>query len=339
MGFFLSEDQHSGFKQHLNLSVLAWAVIESDRNHFYGHRPTSLSGFLNTVFANFYQDSKATISFLMAPIREQLNYVFDFPEVKDWMNLPAKEKIYETVISMHANDLYAAATRFPKGSGRKFRVNQANQRILEDLEDDRYYDNNVGTYLKAIFEDYVRKPYHEREAIFYRHTVEIIREAIDKKMRLRVTVRGNRVFVGCPYCLTLDKFSAFNYLVGLVINTNENGGTLVNMEPRSIRLSHIEEVKIIHSLSGRIPEEKRALIEKLMDERGPDFIYGDKREIVVHLDEEGLALYNANNDHSLKLIRKLDPYHYVFFGTDREVEQFFLVFGNHAKVFGLSANY
>ena len=338
MGFFLSEDQHSGFKQHLNLSFLAWAVIESDMNHFYGHRPNSLSGFLNTVFANFYQDSKATISFLMVPIREQLNYVFEIPEIKDWMNIAGKEKIYETVLSMRADDLLTEATKFPKGKGRKFRVNQANQRTLEDLEDDRYYNNSVGTYLKAIFEDYARKPFHEREAIFYRHTVEIIHEAIDKKMRLKITAKGHRVYIGCPYCLTLDKYSAFNYLVGLGINANESESSLDSMQPRSIRLSHIEEVKILHSQSGRIPEEKRALIEKLMDERGPDFLSSDKREIVVHLDEEGLALYNANNDHSLKLIRKLDPYHFVFFGTVRDVEQFFMVFGHHAKVMSLSAN-
>ncbi len=334
MGFFLSVDQRSGFKQHLNLSALAWAVVESDMHHFYGHGPSSLSGFLNTVFTNYYQDSKATISFLMVPAREQLDYIFEFPEVKNWVNNPIKEKIYEAVISLRADEFLVAATSYPKGEGRKFRVNQANQMILEDLEDDRYYNNNVGTYLKALYEDYARRPYHEREAIFYRETMEIIREAIDKKLRLKLISRGNKTYLMSPYCLTLDKYSAFNYVVGLMSEIFEQNEAAHELTPRSIRLSHIEEVKILHSQSGRIPEAQRALLETQLTERGPMFASSEKREIIVHLDEEGLALFETHAEHAPKLIRKLDPYHFVFLGTEREVEDFFAIFGYHAKVFG-----
>jgi len=336
MGFFLSEDQHSGFKQHLNLSSLAWAVIDSDMHQFYGQRPLSLSGFLNTVFTNFYQESKATISFLMVPAREQLNFIFDFPEIKDWMNHPVKEKIYEAVIKLRADDYLHAANNFPKGEGRKFRVNQANQRILEDLEDDRYYNNHVGTYLKAIYEDYARKPYHEREAIIYRQTMEAIREAIDKKLRLKLTAKGRSTYLVCPYCLTLDQYSAFNYLVGLMVDITEKNDASYDLSPRSIRLSHIEDVKIIHSQSGRIPETKRVLFEKLLSQHGPAFALDNKREIIVHLDNDGLALYNANSSHSPKLVRKLDSHHYIFFGSGKEIQDFFLAYGGHAIVLGLS---
>ena len=336
MGFFLSEDQHSGFKQHLNLSSLAWAVIDSDRHHFNGQGPSSLSGFLNTVFANFYQESKATISFLMAPAREQLNYIFDFPEIKNWMNLPVKERIYDAVISLRADDYLSAATHYPKGEGRKFRVNQGNQGILEDLEDDRYYNNNVGTYLKAIFEDYARKPYHEREAIFYRQTMEIIREAIDKKLRLKLTAKGHSTYLVCPYCLTLDQYSAFNYLVGLMVDITEKNEDSSDLSPRSIRLSHIEDVKIMHSQSGRIPETKRALFEKLLSQHGPAFALDNKREIIVHLDDDGLSLYHANSEHGPKLVRKLDAHYYIFFGNGKEIQDFFLAYGSHAIVLGLS---
>lgn len=334
MGFFLSEENHSGYKQHLNLSALAWSVIDEDMRHFYEPGQASLSGFLNTVFANFYQTSKATVSFLMVPAREQLDYIFDFEEVKNWINRPIKEKIYNTVLSLRADDFVAAATVYPKGTGRKFRVNKENRAILEDLEDEHFYNNNVGIYLKAIFEDYARKPYHEREAIFYADKVNKILEAIEQKLRLRIALHGGQKYYVNPYALSLDKYSTFNFLVGFMGEAEDENDAPINFFPHSVRLTHIEDIKVLHSQSGRIPENKRAQIERWLNENGPSFAQGDKREFIVRFDEEGLALFNHHGVRAPELLRQLDDSHFAFLGTQKEIEDFFVSFGLHAQVFG-----
>ena len=80
-GFFIpaSEIDH---KKHINLSSSAWLVIKEDMRNFGNGEKDNLTGFLNRVFENFYQDAEATISQRVFNRKEELKKMFSSSEFK-----------------------------------------------------------------------------------------------------------------------------------------------------------------------------------------------------------------------------------------------------------------
>ncbi|WP_043923138.1 hypothetical protein [Leadbettera azotonutricia] len=70
------EDQGSmDFKQHINLSIRAWNIVENDIADFYGTREGHLSNFLNRVFSNFHEDALSSITLTLEK-KEENTWVF-----------------------------------------------------------------------------------------------------------------------------------------------------------------------------------------------------------------------------------------------------------------------
>ena len=79
--------------------------------------------------------------------------------------------------------LKETATSYPKGEGIKIRINNENYQYLTDqnglCHEEKYYRRgkgrdskaSAGMYIKAVLEEYVRKPYLEREAIYYQEQI------------------------------------------------------------------------------------------------------------------------------------------------------------------------
>ena len=66
-------DLHRELKQHLNLSNSTWITIEEDMKNFpISENENNLSGFLNTIFKNFYELADASISLRLINKKEYL---------------------------------------------------------------------------------------------------------------------------------------------------------------------------------------------------------------------------------------------------------------------------
>ena len=61
--------------------------------------------------------------------------------------------------------------------------------LKNDSSEDEYYDNNVGAYLKALFEEYSLLQTYEREKVFFRDCVDIIKKAILSKKKLKLYIK------------------------------------------------------------------------------------------------------------------------------------------------------
>lgn len=318
MGFVINSiDQ----KQHINLSEEAWIKIDEDmRNFYFNDGRANLSGFLNTVFTNFYEEAEASISYRMDELYDELERTFSDP-LFDKYDEKTKRDFVNRIVMVEQNRLVKKVRSYPKGQGRKFRINNQNVAILEESIDDKFYEGSLGLYLKGIFEEYARKPYDEREKIFFKQTLNIIRLSIAQKKRLKLSlkekgyadgsIRMERKFYVSPHSVVVDKTSKFNYLVGFAQEILPNG-EIAEERMVSFRIARINQIRMMSSKSGRLTLIKQRTLEQELASKGPQFLSGDIIEAVVRFTEKGIENYQRQINMRPQYTRKIDDYTYVF---------------------------
>jgi hypothetical protein len=327
MGFMINSiDQ----KQHLNLSDQAWVSIDDDIfNFFHDETQRNLSGFLNTIIKNFYEISVASISYEVDRLSDQLEQVFLDQKLQTY-DKQTKKAFMHQMISVLEKELLSQVQSYPKGEGRKFRINNENLELLEDSIEDVYYQGSLGLYLKAMFEEYARKPYFEREKIYFKDYVYIIERAIEKSTLLKITLENNRKFYVSPYQLVMDKSATFNYLVGYSIPVGEEKSKIERMS--SFRLSRIIDMKQIRSKSGKITLEQQKKLETELNLKGPQFLSSDSIEIKVKLTKKGIEKYRSQINLRPNYTHIEDGDIYVFHCTEVQIQYYFFKFGKDAVI-------
>jgi WYL domain len=338
MGFFNgSIDQ----KQHINLSSQAWGKIDDDIHNFYMENGKyNLSGFLNTVFENFYEDALASVSYRMDQYNEMLEEVFDDTLFKKY-DKQTKHDFTNKMATVYKNQLLDQIKAYPKGEGKKYRISNGNMTILEDCIEDIYYEGTLGNYLKGVFEEYASKSYDDRERIFFKDKVKTIRYAIEKKLKLKITLKersdynGNKLperkFYVSPYSLVVDKTATFNYLIGYSEEQLPDG-TSGDERIVSIRLSRIKTIKSLSSKSGKIPSQKVKVLEQELEEKGPQFLTGDSIKVVLRLTDKGIENYNRQINLRPSYKEMIDKNTYLFECTELQILYYFFKFGRDVTI-------
>ena len=341
MGFWFEEEAKE-WKQHINLSMNAWLIINEDMRNFYIDEEDqgSFSGFLNRVFQNFYETADATISLRYDQKIEELENFYKSNNFKG-LDKGAIFAFIDTYTEQYKSSLIDKAQSYPNGDGKKFRINKDSLEILRNLEDDEYYDS-VGKYLKAIFEEYVSKPTHEREQIFFSDTINIIKQAINDQRRLKITlatkssVKGdityNRTFYVAAYKIIQDYSKNFNYLIGYSKELR-NGETLEEKQC-CYRLSRIIKIDIQKSMGGKISQEKESELEDMINKKDPMFISGDILDIKVRFTKKGLESLKRQIHMRPRVyeVDENDKYLYTFHCTEVQAMNYFFKFGWDANI-------
>ncbi|MCL2456159.1 MAG: WYL domain-containing protein, partial [Defluviitaleaceae bacterium] len=190
------------------------------------------------------------------------------------------------------------------------------------------------------FEEYAKKPYCERECVFFHDTVATIRRAIELERALILTQlllndkRARNLIM--PYSIQTDKLSMYNYLVGFSCKMNNNDNS---MKPLGIRLSKIADIKIDESGepgSGKLSEKMRADIKTSLTSHDAMFITGaDKSQnIEVRLTTKGRRYYeqqiHMRPQYSSIIGENADIY--VFDCSPRQAKYYFFKFGKEAEI-------
>lgn len=327
MGFIMNSiDQ----KQHINLSDCAWVNIYDDISNFYPHESkSSLSGFLNTIITNYYEDATASISYEIDRLSDQLEDVFLDPSMLSYDKKVKRDFINRMIVVLE-NETLRKIKSYPKGEARKFRINNENLSMLEDSIEDVYYDGSIGLYLKALLEEYAHKSYFERELIFFKYSVSIIKEAIKNSAMMKITLSNGKKFHVAPYQIITDKSGTFNYLVG--ISSSASSKLSNSKRIASFRLSRIVEVKIIKSKSGKIPIDLIKKMDYQLNNEGPQFLSGDNLEVKIKLTKEGLRKYKSQINLRPTYTHIENDDIYVFHCTDVQIRYYFFKFGQDATV-------
>ncbi len=346
MGFYFN-DYDKDKKQHLNLSESAWCVIEEDIKNFYpGEKEGPLSGFLNCVFANFYEEADASVETRCLAKTSELNFLFSGKEFKD-VDASSKKRMVETIVQAYRKQLSEKAKSYPKGHGEKFRINIANVDLLrDDVPEEDVYDGVIGDYLKAVYEEYCALQTYKREQIFFKETVDEINKAIADEKQLKITLLPkydpktktylSQTFYVTPYKIAQDTTQSYNYLIGVSLPEKSFGeaGAKAKKSVASIRLSRIAKIRELSSMKGFISKDKREQIEKELLLKTPQFMKGDLLNVKVRFTKKGYEnysrfLYLRPNDCTKVEGEELT---YLFHCTELQAISYFVKFLRDAEI-------
>lgn len=335
------------FKQHVNLSESAWITIQEDIKNFYENsEKETVTGFFNRIFTNFYQEADANIKMRLDQKYAELN---EFYSSKEFKKLDKKliNALIDKHLKIYEEKLKDKAKSYEKGpqkTQKKIRINKQNIEILTDDENAgaEYYNNELGKYLKAIFEEYALKPSYVREQIFFLDTVKEIDRAIYNSKQLKITLNARltddnreyqRKFYVYPYKLLQNKIKTYNYLVGYseeILDSNKKS----MKTPACYRISRIQKIDTMVSYGAHISEDNKKELNQLLLERGVEFMASDVENIKIKFTDKGLELlkthiylrpnnYEISNDDKHIYIFKCNKFHatnYFFkFGWDAEI--------------------
>ena len=276
-------------KQHLNLSPRAYAIVCQDM--FTLMHTDSLSGFLNAVFARYYETAQASIGLYRSRRRQELVELF-VERLGEKMAGEAADCLLEKELAR----LQAQVRAYPGGCMLKFRLNNENFAYLypEQEEDgvfhfpeDAYY-HSVGQYLKAVIEEYASHSFFEREEIFCRDILLQLENCIATGTLVRLNfVNGS--FDMKPCCLQGDDKLEYHYLAGYSRPAHADGE---GDSATSVRISQILSVETRSYRSGRPTAAQRKELARLIHANGIAFLRGQvEEEIIVRLTPEGVRKY------------------------------------------------
>ena len=352
---FYIDDYANELKQHLNLSESAWLVISEDIKDFYiSEEKESFSGFLNKIFRNYYQQADASIHLRYLEKIDELEKLYSTEEFSSFDKKTIKMFI-DKYARVYENELIKKASSYSSGVGKKFRIDAKSLEILKEVDEANYYDNIIGWYLKAIYEEYATKPKHIREQIFFADILSEINKSIKNEKKLKISLisklssdekkRYVRKFYVSPYRIEQDKTKSYNYLIGYSEEIKEfetedeegrkvRSSNVTEKSPCCFRLSRIERADMMSSMGAHISKEHANELEKMLVERNVMFMSSEPIDIKVIFTDTGLESFRR----TLYLrpqfyeIDKNDKHIYTFHCTEIQATNYFIRLGWDAKI-------
>ena len=309
-------------RQHLNLSQFAYDIVEFDKCEFL--QTPSRDRIINMILSSFREDADAAIDNAAARYRDLLT-----KQLASIADNATKTATIKTLVNSYCDELQKKALSYPKECAFKTHLNEENYRAKDDWRDiGGYYNNNVGAYIKAVIEEYARKPYYEREFILLRGKVDTIETAISSHRLLIITLRNGSKFEVKPYCICGDPGYNYHYLVGY----SRKGGVDDEEYPVSFRLSRIIDIRYSYARSGKIPKTQITEIKKRLHDVGVQFMLQEQDTIQIKLTAQGKKMYEAQAHlrpvYSTRQLCEDGSWQYEFCCTQLQAEYYFFKFGS-----------
>ena len=287
-------------KQRLNLSEHAYRTLSNDASVFLPEDSPKTetggipSGILNQIFRSFAPSAESSISAALE------NHRLALEEVLSPMHSEKDQKIAIDLLldAFKSQLLQRCQERLAqKGNAFSIRIDRNNMEYLtqEGSKESGYYQERVGSYFKAVLEEYCQLPYVRRESIYFQSLLRDIHTAIATKKMLKLVVRdshltSNRITYMKPYAVRQDSDKKYNYLVGMLSWDAENK----TYQCASVRLTSIIRCTILER-SGIVKASEKKEIEAKIKASGVPYLSSGKytQTIKVHLTESGIKMYNS----------------------------------------------
>jgi len=338
-------------KQRLRLSAYTWSIVEQDRMSFSNDgEAVSKAGLLNRVFINFYEHAEASI-----PLRLE-------EKTREWINIlkPSDNNSYAVLIEQLCNgyksELQSKINNLCKQGASDLAWNLTLQadvcKLLIDLRSRNFFSIEPGAkitrgkFLIAVFEEYAKKPYIERERIYYDRIFSDIGDAIAHERPIVITyAQTDKPLHVLPHSLETDKLSMYNYLIGYARPAASffDATDRENFSLESFRLSKVQRVEIDRHQkagSGKLSSKQCDNIKKSRAKHGTMFIADEDKiyEIIVRFTDEGKRKY-INQVHmrpsqciDKKQSNRENDDIYIFKCTAHQAKAYFFKFGSEAEI-------
>lgn len=337
---------YSEQRQHINLSNKAYDILSEDLNTFHTQLRT-ISGYINLIIREYLDDSDASISFALE--RKKNEYIRRILQSKKEVQKNEPLSISEiNTINLLVNEykvyLIEKISSYPKEKVLKIRLqNDIYQMFYPAMPESNYYDTQ-GQYIKAIIEDFVRKPILDREVLIYKNFYYILKNTCalpyNQRPLLKIaygTAMGNSkvTFLVKPYDITIDPESQHHYFIGLSKKLNESNSEYI---PAALRLSRISKITPVSSYgSGKITHAEESTLIHSIHVKGIQFLFALDEDIEVKLTPQGYTMYK-NMSHLRPLADSniyIDDSGYVhlhFHCTQMQIYNYFFKFGKNAII-------
>ena len=326
---YLTNELH---KQHLNLSQEAWKTIDNDIFEFTGKNPEKgKSSFLNQVFMNYHDQESfpGDLDKKISDKREEYRkLLLQQKELKEKPEL--LQEIVDILLEGYIEQIKQQLQSYPKGIGKKYRIDNDCFRLLCDIPEDGYETQiyqRPGKYLKMIFESYSRLSYLQREWIYFYKEVKKLKWAIDYHYEVIIETAGKQYYVA-PYKILPNSLYTHYYLVG---NSRPVSNVCMNDKEKTVsfRLSRLRVIMVNEKKKRVLPKKE---IEDKISKNGVQFLLCDNEIIQVRLTAEGIRKYN-----SLLYLRPaykeiIEENIYCFTATRRQIMVYFFKFGKDAEI-------
>ena len=312
-------------KQHLNLSPLAYAVLQND---MFAFGQDKQSGFINTVLENYCPTANASISRTLRRIEGELfQLLTDIPDDNDVKNQIISELLKQNEKCLLDNISYEGGRAF------KFWLNKNNLEYLtrnnSECEEEKFYASR-GKYIKSILEEYARLPFVERERIYFLPLFEKINQAIENQYQLRMVTEADfTVYSVYPYQILSDPLSTTSYLVGYSVPYGDSGR---KKRPCSFKISALKSVTVEKSKSAFLKKSEKDTLKQTISSLGVPFMIGEMAEILIHFTPDGLHKYHRLTHLRPAFTEKRENDIYVFKCSLAQAEFYFFKFGADAEI-------
>ena len=324
-------------RQHINLSQYAYDIVENDSINFIGVK--NISGFINTVIANSKVDS---FDDLLLIEEERI-----FEELSDYLRSGSTYKPTESelktikkIAAAHRFHNLNVSRKYPKDVTLKIRLNNKLHSELypDDSEwEGERYSVSQGEYIKLLIEEYARKPYFQRESVFYKKEIEELNNYIsisdsDRRI-LSISLKDGRKLNCKLYRLSEEYETHYHYLIGLFKEE-----TSTEYDIASIRLSRIADFKFRgRSLgSGKITQNDEKKILNRIKESSIPYLKGIPAQYIVKLTPLGMVMYDYNYSRR-PVYKDIHDNHdgtftMIIKATERQIKNYFFAFGKEAEI-------
>lgn len=200
----------------------------------------------------------------------------------------------------------------------------------------RYYDDNIGRYLKFLLEEYARQSGPRREEIFYRPWLDaetgLLTLAANSGQELLVTLHKRHtaaIPVFRPYAVRLDEESRYHYLLGFW-DPEETG----RWQAACLRLNSLRTVRL-GPVCRPLTKAERQDLQRQIAQKGIAYLSGLEAPVTiqVQLTPKGIRLY-----HSIRHMRPAAVAPpgadgvYTFLCPAYQAKNYFVRFGANARI-------
>lgn len=280
-------------RQHIGFSLFAFRVIESDMVAFnFDKTGRNHSGFLNIVFAHYYQMASFSLPKLTEIHERWMAGLYSLEPIT--RNFSEKRGLLgKAILDRIVFDAIDKLPKYSKEAPFKWKIDQTNAMIIKDLEEAKYFkDYGFAYYIKALFEEYCHLSFSEREWIFFQDKIQIIQEAIEKSQMLKVESRDGQKMELAPYKLFLAQDRLNWDLVGAEPEQEQG-----NFPITFLSLMDVERIRILTSKSSRFVKRFGEIIDDIISQPEEKSRSKNIQTFRIQFTEEGLRLYRNDLDH------------------------------------------
>lgn len=321
MSFHTEKELNEQIKVRLNLSPLAYSVVQFDMDIFGNEHNAN---FINRVFLNFADIANASVINALNYYKSELETLLE----KNTADKSSKERIISTLIGIRKKEL-EDKDNYEKGGGTVLiDLNKKVRKYLfSECSEDGYY-KSFTRYIKNVIEEYAGLPYVEREKIYFKDFVDEIEKAIKENYTLKVSSGNNIWYEVYPYKLMTDFALKANYLVGYRKPLNSKDSKEICV----YRLSRLKEVEVRQGHKLFIPKKDIIELEKNIKSRGVEFLIGEEQCIKVKMTPNGVYQYSRALNLRPTYAEKSKDNVYTFYCTKKQAEYYFFKFGEDAEI-------